>query len=118
MKMLTLVFVYYSLAKCNQYKSSIKTYIHRKTNQYQYGKWSSVMMVCMENQNPHLSSKTSKWHSITILLTLIRFSNTFTSRNKAEALTETVGRTIGWWSLLLIPKIKKGLSLSLLVSSY
>jgi hypothetical protein len=42
-----------------------------------------------------------KWHSISILLTLIRFSNTFTTAKKAEAFTEALGRTLGWWSLFL-----------------
>jgi GT2 family glycosyltransferase len=40
-----------------------------------------------------------KWHTITLLLTGIRFSNTLTSSNKKEALTEAIGRTVGWWSL-------------------
>jgi hypothetical protein len=34
-------------------------------------------------------------------LTIIRFSNTFTSSNKKEAFTEAAGRTVGWWSLML-----------------
>jgi hypothetical protein len=40
-----------------------------------------------------------KWHSITILLTLIRFSNIFTTKKRKEAFTEAFGRTLGWWSL-------------------
>jgi hypothetical protein len=41
-----------------------------------------------------------KWNSICFLLTLIRFSNTFTTAHKKEAWLEAWGRTIGWWSLL------------------
>jgi hypothetical protein len=37
---------------------------------------------------------------MTILLTLIRFSNTFTTNKKKEPFTEALGRTVGWWSLL------------------
>jgi GT2 family glycosyltransferase len=40
-----------------------------------------------------------KWNSICFLLTLIRFSNTFTTANKKVAWQEAWGRTIGWWSL-------------------
>jgi GT2 family glycosyltransferase len=74
-----------------------------RPNQYNYGKmvvrngwyvWRS------KNSQPRLKDKV-KWHSITILLTLIRFSNTFTSAKKAEAFTEALGRAVGWWSLLI-----------------
>ncbi len=72
-----------------------------RPNQYQYG----VMVVRngwyvwrTKNPKPLFSAKL-KWHSITILLTLIRFSNTFTTGNKKQAFTEALGRTVGWWSL-------------------
>lgn len=74
-----------------------------RPNQYKYGK----MVVrngwyVWRTKNPHPKIKDQlKWHSITILLTLIRFSNTFTSAKKAEAFAETLGRTVGWWSLLI-----------------
>lgn len=73
-----------------------------RPNQYQYGK----MVVrngwyVWRTKNPKPKFKDQlKWHSITILLTLIRFSNIFTSAKKKEALKEAFGRTIGWWSLL------------------
>jgi hypothetical protein len=51
-----------------------------------------------KSPNPRLKNQL-KWHAITILLTLIRFSNTFTTNKRKEAFTEAVGRTIGWWSL-------------------
>jgi hypothetical protein len=53
----------------------------------------------VKNPKPSLNA-TIKWHSITILLTFIRFTNTFTTHKKKEAFTEALGRTIGWWSLL------------------
>ncbi|WP_281336358.1 glycosyltransferase family 2 protein [Flavobacterium eburneipallidum] len=72
-----------------------------RPNQYQYGK-----MVVRNGwyvwrvKNPRPSFKAQlKWHLITILLTVIRFSNALTSSKKKEAFTEAMGRTIGWWSL-------------------
>ena len=72
-----------------------------RPNQYQYGK----MVVrngwyVWRTKNPKpLFKDQLKWHTITILLTLIRFSNTFTTKNRKQAFTEFLGRTVGWWSL-------------------
>jgi hypothetical protein len=45
---------------------------------------------------------------ILVLLTIIRFSNAFTTKKRKAAFTEAVGRTIGWWSLIFSkPKEKK-----------
>jgi hypothetical protein len=54
----------------------------------------------MKNPKPSLNAK-FKWHSITIVLTLIRYINSLNTKNKKEALTEALGRTVGWWSLWL-----------------
>jgi hypothetical protein len=49
-----------------------------------------------------------KWNFIVLLLTLIRFTNTFTSKKPKEAFTESLGRLVGWFSLFLNkPKNKK-----------
>jgi GT2 family glycosyltransferase len=92
-------------AKLNHYHAA-----SGRPNQYQYGK----MVVrngwhVWRTKNPKPKFKDQlKCHSITLLLILIRFSNTFTSAKKVEALTEAVGRTVGWFSLLLnAPNIKK-----------
>jgi GT2 family glycosyltransferase len=72
-----------------------------RPNQYQYGKMvvrNGWYVWRTKNPNPSVEAKI-KWHSITILLTLIRFSNTFTTSKRKEALTEAIGRTVGWWSL-------------------
>ena len=53
----------------------------------------------VKNPNPTIKDH-FRWTAITILLTLIRFSNTFTHKNKKAALTESIGRTIGWFSLI------------------
>jgi GT2 family glycosyltransferase len=72
-----------------------------RPNQYQYGKMvvrNGWYVWRIKNPKPLINAKL-KWHSITILLTLIRFSNTFTITNKKQAFTEAFGRTVGWWSL-------------------
>ncbi len=74
-----------------------------RPNQYQYGKMvvrNGWYVWHVKTPNPSIKAKV-KWHLITILLTIIRFSNIFTSNKKKEAFTESLGRTIGWWSLLI-----------------
>ena len=74
-----------------------------RPNQYRYGKMvvrNGWYVWRIKNPKPSLKAKL-KWHSITILLTLIRFSNTFTTNKKKGAFTEALGRIVGWWSLLL-----------------
>jgi GT2 family glycosyltransferase len=73
-----------------------------RPNQYQYGKMvvrNGWYVWRVKNPKPLLNAKL-KWHAITILLTLIRFSNTFTTSKRKQAFTEAMGRTIGWWSLV------------------
>jgi len=72
-----------------------------RPNQFRYGKMvvrNGWYVWRVKNPKPSLNAKI-KWHSITILLTFIRFSNTFTTTKRKEALTEALGRTLGWWSL-------------------
>jgi GT2 family glycosyltransferase len=72
-----------------------------RPNQYRYGKMvvrNGWYVWRAKNPKPSLKAKI-KWHSITILLALIRFSNTFTTTKRKEAFSEALGRTIGWWSL-------------------
>jgi GT2 family glycosyltransferase len=80
-----------------------------RPNQYRYGKMvvrNGWYVWRVKNPKPSFNSKL-KWHSITILLTLIRFSNTLTTSKKKEAFTEAIGRIVGWWTLLVNkPKIK------------
>jgi glycosyltransferase involved in cell wall biosynthesis len=85
-------------------KAQLSHYHHPsgRPNQYRYGKMvvrNGWYVWRVKNPKPSLNAKI-KWHSITILLTLIRFTNTFTTNKKKEAFTEALGRTIGWWSLL------------------
>jgi GT2 family glycosyltransferase len=74
-----------------------------RPNPYKYGKMvvrNGWYVWRTKNPKPTLSAKL-KWHSITLLLAAIRYSNAFNTNNKREALNEALGRTIGWWSLLL-----------------
>ena len=73
-----------------------------RPNQYKYGKMvvrNGWYVWRIKNPKPKFDAKL-KWHSITILLILIRFSNILTTNQKKEALTESFGRTIGWLSLM------------------
>ena len=73
-----------------------------RPNQYKYGKMvvrNGWYVWHVKNSNPVFSDR-FKWNSITILLTVIRLSNTFTESNKKEAFTEAIGRMVGWISLL------------------
>ncbi len=72
-----------------------------RPNQFQYGKMvlrNGWYVWRIKTPKPSLKAKL-KWHLITILLTMIRFSNIFTSNKNKEAFTESLGRKIGWWSL-------------------
>lgn len=80
-----------------------------RPNQYKYGKMvvrNGWYVWRVKNPNPSLPAKL-KWNAITMLLTLIRFSNVFTTAQRKQAFTEAMGRSIGWLSLLVNkPKLK------------
>ncbi|MFD2909772.1 glycosyltransferase family 2 protein [Flavobacterium ardleyense] len=74
-----------------------------RPNQYQYGKMvvrNGWYVWRVKYPIPSFKAKL-KWHAITILLTAIRATNIFTTSKKKEALTETMGRIAGWFSLLV-----------------
>ncbi|OAZ05393.1 glycosyltransferase family 2 protein [Flavobacterium succinicans] len=84
-------------AKLNHYHA-----VSGRPNQYQYGKMvvrNGWYVWRVKNANPALKDR-FKWHAITLLLTIIRFSNAFTTAKRREAFTEALGRTVGWWSLM------------------
>lgn len=73
-----------------------------RPNQYKYGKMvvrNGWYVWRVKNPNPKIQDRL-KWNAITILLTLIRFTNIITSSEKKAAFTEAIGRTIGWWSVI------------------
>lgn len=73
-----------------------------RPNQYQYGKMvvrNGWYVWRVKNPSPSRIDK-MKWHSITLLLLFLRFSNTFTTSKPKQAFTEALGRGRGWISLL------------------
>lgn len=73
-----------------------------RPNQYHYGKMvvrNGCYVWRVKNPKPALKDKL-KWHAITMLLTVIRLSNTITTPHKKAAFTESLGRFVGWWSLI------------------
>jgi glycosyltransferase involved in cell wall biosynthesis len=91
-------------AKLNHYHDS-----SGRPNQYRYGKMvirNGWYVWRVKYPNPDLKSRI-KWNLIAFLLTIIRFSNTFTTSKSKEAFTESLGRTVGWFSLIFNkPKIQ------------
>jgi GT2 family glycosyltransferase len=73
-----------------------------RPNQYQYGKMvvrNGWYVWRVKNPKPVFKDK-FKWHAITILLAVIRLSNTITTNNKKAAFTESLGRFVGYFSLI------------------
>jgi glycosyltransferase involved in cell wall biosynthesis len=79
-----------------------------RPNKFKYGKMvikNGWYVWRVANPNPSLKTR-FKWHLITILLTLIRFSNILTTSKKKESLTEAIGRSVAWCQLIFSkPKI-------------
>ena len=79
-----------------------------RPNQYKYGKMvvrNGWYVWRVKNPRPNFHARL-KWHSITLLLIMIRFSNIFTTTKRKEAFTEAVGRSLGWFSLIFnTPKV-------------
>ena len=80
-----------------------------RPNKYTYGKMvvrNGWYVWRVKHPYPSLKARL-KWHATSFLLTLIRYSNALTQSNKKEAFTEALGRTSGWFSLLIKkPKLK------------
>ena len=79
-----------------------------RPNMYKYGKMvikNGWYVWRVKYPKPSLKAKI-KWHATAILLIVIRLSNIFNSRQKKQALTESLGRLLGLFSLIFIkPKI-------------
>lgn len=80
-----------------------------RPNKYSYGKMvlrNGWYVWRVKYNNPTLKAR-FKWHVTAILLTKVRLLNVFTTTNRKEAFTESLGRIAGWFSLLFnAPKIK------------
>jgi GT2 family glycosyltransferase len=73
-----------------------------RPNQYAYGKMvvrNGWYVWRVKYSKPSFKAK-FKWHAITLLLTAIRATNIVTTSKKKEAFTETLGRLVGWFSLI------------------
>lgn len=78
-----------------------------RPNQYDYGKMvvrNGYYVWRVKYPNPSFKAKI-KWHLITLLLTAIRFTNVATTSKRKEALTETLGRISGWFTLFFNPPL-------------
>jgi GT2 family glycosyltransferase len=100
----------YSLRALSFGKNVINTKIHLehyheesgRPSKYTYGKMvmrNGWYVWRVKYPSPSIKSR-FKWNMIAFLLTIIRFSNILTSKNKVAAFTESIGRTVGWCSLL------------------
>lgn len=79
-----------------------------RPNKYKYGKMvvrNGWYVWRVKYPKPTLKAR-FKWNAIVFLQLFLRSTNVFTSKNKMEALTEAIGRKMGWLSLLFNkPKI-------------
>ncbi|WGF92731.1 glycosyltransferase family 2 protein [Aequorivita marisscotiae] len=83
-------------AKLNHYHN-----ISGRPNKYKYGKMvvkNGWYVWRVKYPNPTIRARI-KWHTTSFLLTIIRFTNVINTNQKKEALTESMGRVVGWWSL-------------------
>jgi len=74
-----------------------------RPNKYQYGKMvvrNGWYVWRVKNPKPKFIDRL-KWNAITLLLIGIRVINIFNTKNKKEALTESLGRVVGWFSLII-----------------
>lgn len=75
-----------------------------RPNQYHYGKMvvrNGYYVWRVKYPKPSVKAKL-KWHTTTLLLTIIRLTNILKGSgvSRKEAFTETIGRAVGWISLL------------------
>ncbi|PBI89475.1 Glycosyl transferase family 2 [Flavobacterium sp. ACN2] len=73
-----------------------------RPNQYKYGKMvvrNGWYVWRIKNPNPKIIDR-FKWNAITILLIMIRLTNVFTESDKQSAFKESIGRIVGWCSLI------------------
>lgn len=81
-----------------------------RPNMYNYGKMvvrNGWYVWRVKYPNPYLKAR-FKWHATAILLTKLRLLNVIITSKRKEALTESMGRIIGWFSLIFnAPKVKR-----------
>lgn len=80
-----------------------------RPNKYKYGKMvirNGWYVWRVKYPNPSLKAR-FKWNAIAFVLTSVRYLNVITTKNRVEALSEAVGRTVGWFSLCISKPIPK-----------
>ncbi|MFI1745830.1 glycosyltransferase family 2 protein [Thalassobellus sediminis] len=81
-----------------------------RPNKYNYGKMvvrNGWYVWRIKHPTPSIKARL-KWHATVVLLTKIRLVNIVTTSNRKEAFTESLGRIVGWFSLIFkAPKIEK-----------
>jgi len=81
-----------------------------RPNKYSYGKMvlrNGWYVWRVKYPNPTLKARL-KWHATAILLTKIRLLNVITTSERKEAFTESLGRIVGWFSLIFnAPKVHR-----------
>ena len=76
-----------------------------RPNQYHYGKMvvrNGWYVWKVKYPNPKPKPKL-KFHATVLLLALVRATNVLTTRDRKKALTETIGRLSGWFSIIFNP---------------
>ncbi|WP_370479384.1 glycosyltransferase family 2 protein [Tamlana flava] len=76
-----------------------------RPNQFKYGKMvvrNGWYVWRVKYANPSFKAR-FKWHITALLLTKIRAINVLTTSKRKEALTESIGRTVGWFSIIFTP---------------
>lgn len=76
-----------------------------RPNQFKYGKMvlrNGWYVWRVKYQNPSLKAR-FKFHATSLLLTLIRMSNIITTKDRQKAITESLGRIVGWFSIIFNP---------------
>lgn len=74
-----------------------------RPNRFKYGKMvirNGWYVWRVKYPKPSLKAR-AKWNAIAWLLTMVRLLNVITTKNRIEAFSEAVGRTIGWLSLCI-----------------
>lgn len=81
-----------------------------RPNRYSYGKMvlrNGWYVWRVKYPNPTFKARI-KWHATAILLTKIRLLNVITTSERKEAFTESLGRIVGWFSLIFnAPKVHR-----------
>lgn len=81
-----------------------------RPNKYSYGKMvirNGWYVWRVKYPNPTFKARL-KWHATAILLTKIRLLNVITTSERKEAFTESLGRIVGWFSLIFnAPKVHR-----------